>query len=131
TSASTPATATTSRPASPARRCTRARSTCRTRCSSASADFSRHDGPHPTVRAVVVSAPMLGPDLLSQPRNRGEQWRSRRPSQASTPGRGARSSSAAAGTARSEEHTSELQSREKLVCRLLLEKKKRQVQPAL
>src|SRR5690606_41755084 len=30
----------------------------------------------------------------------------------------------AAGAARSEEHTSELQSREKLVCRLLLEKKK-------
>src|SRR5690606_40326596 len=29
-----------------------------------------------------------------------------------------------AGAARSEEHTSELQSREKLVCRLLLEKKK-------
>src|SRR5271165_7601908 len=29
------------------------------------------------------------------------------------------------GTARSEEHTSELQSRENLVCRLLLEKKKK------
>src|SRR5690606_41973051 len=33
-------------------------------------------------------------------------------------------SSAAAITSRSEEHTSELQSRENLVCRLLLEKKK-------
>src|SRR5690606_1083056 len=32
---------------------------------------------------------------------------------------------AAFGQARSEEHTSELQSRENLVCRLLLEKKKR------
>src|SRR5690606_40105140 len=32
---------------------------------------------------------------------------------------------AAAGPARSEEHTSELQSRENLVCRLLLEKKKK------
>src|SRR5690606_41223190 len=32
---------------------------------------------------------------------------------------------AAAAPARSEEHTSELQSRENLVCRLLLEKKKR------
>src|SRR5690606_41715447 len=32
--------------------------------------------------------------------------------------------SAASSTVRSEEHTSELQSREKLVCRLLLEKKK-------
>src|SRR5690606_39831508 len=31
----------------------------------------------------------------------------------------------ACGKARSEEHTSELQSRENLVCRLLLEKKKR------
>src|SRR5438874_3910756 len=33
------------------------------------------------------------------------------------------------GTARSEEHTSELQSRRDLVCRLLLEKKKRQLNP--
>src|SRR5436309_15295924 len=32
---------------------------------------------------------------------------------------------AGAGTTRSEEHTSELQSRENLVCRLLLEKKKK------
>src|SRR3712207_7760664 len=31
---------------------------------------------------------------------------------------------------RSEEHTSELQSRQYLVCRLLLEKKKKQTQPA-
>src|SRR5258707_11430478 len=34
------------------------------------------------------------------------------------------STSASAGAARSEEHTSELQSRQYLVCRLLLEKKK-------
>src|SRR5690606_40339079 len=34
----------------------------------------------------------------------------------------------AAGWTRSEEHTSELQSRENLVCRLLLEKKKRRKQ---
>src|SRR5690606_39463361 len=33
----------------------------------------------------------------------------------------------AGGTARSEEHTSELQSRENLVCRLLLEKKKHKI----
>src|SRR5690606_39986494 len=39
----------------------------------------------------------------------------------SRPGTGA---DAAAGDQRSEEHTSELQSRENLVCRLLLEKKK-------
>src|SRR5690606_39943860 len=32
---------------------------------------------------------------------------------------------------RSEEHTSELQSRENLVCRLLLEKKKNQTQPQI
>src|SRR6266511_4451476 len=38
------------------------------------------------------------------------------------PGRGRR---AGCPAARSEEHTSELQSREKIVCRLLLEKKKR------
>src|SRR5438874_10726583 len=37
---------------------------------------------------------------------------------------GTRYSSAAPSTARSEEHTSELQSRRELVCRLLLEKKK-------
>src|SRR3712207_8331305 len=35
-----------------------------------------------------------------------------------------------AGADRSEEHTSELQSRQYLVCRLLLEKKKSGVQPA-
>src|SRR6266511_5492225 len=35
--------------------------------------------------------------------------------------------SAAAGRPRSEEHTSELQSRENLVCRLLLEKKKKKI----
>src|SRR3712207_7654347 len=45
------------------------------------------------------------------------------------PGRlvaGAAVRAAARGEARSEEHTSELQSRQYLVCRLLLEKKKRQ-----
>src|SRR5690625_5830583 len=41
-----------------------------------------------------------------------------------TPGPSATSHAAAAATARSEEHTSELQSRGHLVCRLLLEKKK-------
>src|SRR3712207_7081894 len=35
-----------------------------------------------------------------------------------------------AGVKRSEEHTSELQSRQYLVCRLLLEKKKNQIQPS-
>src|SRR3712207_8653763 len=36
---------------------------------------------------------------------------------------------ATGGTSRSEEHTSELQSRQYLVCRLLLEKKKKQTIP--
>src|SRR5690606_41244792 len=45
-------------------------------------------------------------------------WRSRRCWSASSP-------SARCCSARSEEHTSELQSRENLVCRLLLEKKKK------
>src|SRR5206468_11939934 len=42
------------------------------------------------------------------------------------PSHSATSPTARAGSARSEEHTSELQSRSDLVCRLLLEKKKRQ-----
>src|SRR5699024_12660600 len=53
-------------------------------------------------------------------RRRGR--RSRRPS-SRTPGRGA----APRGSSRSEEHTSELQSRFDLVCRLLLEKKKKNI----
>src|SRR3712207_8897101 len=42
----------------------------------------------------------------------------------SAPSRGAPGSSTATRSSRSEEHTSELQSRQYLVCRLLLEKKK-------
>src|SRR6266511_3517252 len=41
-----------------------------------------------------------------------------------SPARGRRTRGVRAGSSRSEEHTSELQSRENLVCRLLLEKKK-------
>src|SRR3712207_6993592 len=56
-------------------------------------------------------------------------WRRRGPSA----GPRARSASAAAGpspraSTRSEEHTSELQSRQYLVCRLLLEKKKKHLE---
>src|SRR2546422_7336697 len=53
--------------------------------------------------------------------------RRRRKLDRSTPGGGARSSRVreATGVERSEEHTSELQSRLHLVCRLLLEKKKK------
>src|SRR3712207_9062357 len=50
--------------------------------------------------------------------------RARRPTRPATPRRPAGSSTDGRPTARSEEHTSELQSRQYLVCRLLLEKKK-------
>src|SRR5690606_39506703 len=49
------------------------------------------------------------------------RWTTPRPELPRTSPRGRQR---AAATARSEEHTSELQSRENLVCRLLLEKKK-------
>src|SRR5690606_40469983 len=42
---------------------------------------------------------------------------------------GARAGTRRPGPSRSEEHTSELQSRENLVCRLLLEKKKARIRP--
>src|SRR5690606_40398955 len=60
-------------------------------------------------------------------------WRVRvsMPSSSSSPGC-TRSTPGCSGQCRSEEHTSELQSRENLVCRLLLEKKKtRQSIPVL
>src|SRR3712207_7144314 len=43
----------------------------------------------------------------------------------------ARTTSSGGGTSRSEEHTSELQSRQYLVCRLLLEKKKKKTHTIL
>src|SRR5439155_7066898 len=52
------------------------------------------------------------------------------PARPPCPGRG-RPGSAPSARARSEEHTSELQSRGHLVCRLLLEKKKRNFPPRL
>src|SRR5215471_4089469 len=51
----------------------------------------------------------------------------RSPATSSTPSRGATPGSPERRAARSEEHTSELQSRRDLVCRLLLEKKKQNV----
>src|SRR3712207_6883083 len=56
----------------------------------------------------------------------------RRPAGSHAPGSSRRSGAALlhhikAGETRSEEHTSELQSRQYLVCRLLLEKKKKQI----
>src|SRR2546422_4857168 len=56
-----------------------------------------------------------------------DRWRRRRRSGATpSASRGARTRSRSSSAARSEEHTSELQSRLHLVCRLLLEKKKKQ-----
>src|SRR3712207_8457183 len=49
------------------------------------------------------------------------------PGPSSRSGRGARRGDLGGGRRRSEEHTSELQSRQYLVCRLLLEKKKNNV----
>src|SRR3712207_7170880 len=67
-------------------------------------------------------------DVVRRVRRRGAgDPRGDQPGQAQPPGSGVRRRPPAALTAvtpRSEEHTSELQSRQYLVCRLLLEKKK-------
>src|SRR3712207_7065291 len=67
-------------------------------------------GPHRLVEAHLA----LGPDRVAHvaPGERGEQKREQQHPVGHRP-------------ARSEEHTSELQSRQYLVCRLLLEKKKK------
>src|SRR5690606_40900242 len=70
---------------------------------------------HARTAARRASAPCASP-RCSAPASRRNRARVR-----STPRTGTRS----------EEHTSELQSREKLVCRLLLEKKKRRTKPPL
>src|SRR3712207_8181732 len=64
--------------------------------------------------------PPAGPQPDRRPRRGADGQRLRPP-----PGRSATAGGAAAG--RSEEHTSELQSRQYLVCRLLLEKKKKKI----
>src|SRR5947208_10947546 len=65
---------------------------------------------------------------LFRSRSRGVQSRRSRPSRRIDPAAGARKPASACSSvvlpARSEEHTSELQSPDHLVCRLLLEKKK-------
>src|SRR5436309_6437224 len=80
--------------------------------------FSLHD-------ALPISHHHDGP-----PRSRPSRGPPRAPSPCP---RAAQRSAAEEPPARSEEHTSELQSRENLVCRLLLEKKKKMVlaRPAL
>src|SRR2546430_4345725 len=65
------------------------------------------------------------PPRLHRPAARGHRRAERAPRDAEGRGRGG----APAEGARSEEHTSELQSQSNLVCRLLLEKKKRQSSP--
>src|SRR3712207_9353578 len=68
----------------------------------------------------VVAAPLLPPVVVAQGRKEPHPVARPRPRQAQellAPGSDARE-------VRSEEHTSELQSRQYLVCRLLLEKKK-------
>src|SRR3712207_8835212 len=63
----------------------------------------------------------------SSSRGRGGRCRSTRRTRGGSSGPRGRSSSGEGGSsARSEEHTSELQSRQYLVCRLLLEKKQKQ-----
>src|SRR3712207_7071065 len=63
----------------------------------------------------------------NRPKGRPHAWRKRRTGSSTRPAAPGRTSSGPSQTtrsARSEEHTSELQSRQYLVCRLLLEKKK-------
>src|SRR5690606_41647725 len=69
-------------------------------------------------------------DLRSEARARAPSTSACTPSISSgcAPWRTACAPSAPRWSARSEEHTSELQSREKLVCRLLLEKKKEKLE---
>src|SRR5690606_41473335 len=83
----------------------------------------------PTPTACNPSSPTSCTTPASPPATRSPPPSSSRPYPTSTrppsasrkPSRPSRSSSCTATTTRSEEHTSELQSRENLVCRLLLE----------
>src|SRR5258708_25904547 len=71
----------------------------------------------------IRNVPSISVAVLYHPRNKGNQTRGRRGNK----GRYERSCprvGVGANTPRSEEHTSELQSPDHLVCRLLLEKKK-------
>src|SRR3712207_9433292 len=81
--------------------------------------LSLHDAlPISTARSATASRPRRPPRARSSSRRRGR-------ARASPPISTARTSSRWSWCpARSEEHTSELQSRQYLVCRLLLEKKK-------
>src|SRR5690606_41532181 len=90
----------------------------------------------PTRRSSDLDAqasflPLVAANAETQAEPRRPPMRSSRPSRKpkaggrSTPAHSGIPSCAGHSVARSEEHTSELQSRENLVCRLLLEKKKK------
>src|SRR3712207_8117991 len=83
-------------------------------------------GPERLVEAGAGREPLDRPAL----RARGERLREILP-RTPSPGREAREAAPRAGVLRSEEHTSELQSRQYLVCRLLLEKKQTSYFPNL
>src|SRR3712207_7212510 len=78
-------------------------------------------GPCPTSPSACAPATRRRPSGLSCSATRRASW-SPPPSRCTC---WSRAGGAARGCARSEEHTSELQSRQYLVCRLLLEKKKK------
>src|SRR2546430_13730573 len=71
--------------------------------------------------SAAAASPLPSPSLSGQRENSGEG------TEACTCGSDSRSRPVGTDGARSEEHTSELQSQSNLVCRLLLEKKKEQV----
>src|SRR5690242_21579998 len=79
-----------------------------------------------TERGEYHSYPTRRSSDLAAHRRSGSTRR-RRPPRRRTPGTRARAGAAAAGPARSVEQTSGLQSHVNLVCRLLLEKKKKSV----
>src|SRR3712207_7619566 len=76
-------------------------------------------------RSPAAPRPLAYRYRLHPRRGRGYPWRGLGGGvRSGDAGRGAGLDAAAGGRGRSEEHTSELQSRQYLVCRLLLEKKK-------
>src|SRR5690606_41632873 len=86
-----------------------------------SSDLSKRTGSTITLRGLALSRP---DSIWTESAGTSSIWISR-PWAAHWPIRPCPNSSVRdEGSARSEEHTSELQSRENLVCRLLLEKKK-------
>src|SRR5690606_14697174 len=81
--------------------------------------------PGPAPVPAPVPAPAAAPPPVPVPSPpAAPPWPGAFPAGSVPPASSTARGAAPAGRARSEEHTSELQSREKLVCRLLLEKKK-------